>query len=81
MKEDWFKFRKNFPEGQIPDLYYHKGCRARFTLKRDLDKLRNQTAEREISTLRPSRVPNLSSPILPKKCIFCNIINKFVDGE
>ena len=49
---------QNLPEGQIPNLYYHKGCRARFTLKRDLDKLRNQTAEPEISTLRSSRVPN-----------------------
>ena len=72
---------QNFPEGEIPDLYYHKGCRARFTLNRDLDKLRNQTAESEISTSRSSRVPNLPSRILPKKCIFCNIVNKFVDGE
>ena len=72
---------QNLPEGQIPDLYYNKGCRARFTLKRDLDKLRNETAEPEISTPPPSRVPNLSSPILPKKCIFCNIVDKFVDGE
>ena len=72
---------QNLPEGQIPDLYYHKGWRPRFTLKRHLDRLRNQTAEPEISTPRPSWVPNLSSSILPKKCIFCNIINKFVDGE
>ena len=69
------------PDGQIPDFYYHKGSRARFSLKRDLDNLRNQTTELEISTPRPSRVPNLSSPILPKKCTFCNIFNKFVDGE
>ena len=61
---------QNLPEGQILDLYNHKGCRARFSLKRDLDKLRNQTAEPEISTPRPSRVPNLSSPILPKKMYF-----------
>ena len=72
---------QNLPEGQTPDLYYHKGLRARSTLKRDLDKLRNQTAELEISNPRPLRVPNLYSPILPKKCIFCNIVNKFVDGE
>ena len=72
---------QNLPEGQIPDLYYHRGCRARFTLKRDLDKLGNRTAEPEISTPRPSRVPNLSSLILPKKYIFYNIVNKFVDGE
>ena len=72
---------QNLPEGQVLDLYYHKGFRARFTLKRELDKLRKQTAEPEISTPRPSRVPNLSSPILPKNLIFCNIVNKFVDGE
>ena len=76
-----FQISQNLPEKQIPDLYCHKGCRARFTLKRDLDKPRNLTAEPEISNPRPSRVPNLSSPILPKKCIFCNIVNKFVDGE
>ena len=69
------------PDGQIPDLYYHKGCHARFLLKRDLDKLRNQTAEPEICTPRSSRVPNLPSPILPKKYMFCNTVNKFVDGE
>ena len=72
---------QNLHEVQIPDLYYHKRCRARFTLKRDLGKLRNQTAEPKMSSPRPSHVPNLSSPVLPKKCIFCNIVNKFVDGE
>ena len=60
---------QNLPEGQTSDLYYLKGCCSRFTLKRYLDKLRNQTAETEISTPLPSRVPNLSSRILPKKCI------------
>ena len=72
---------QNLPEGQVPDLYYYKGFRARFTMKRELYKLRKQTAEPEISTPRPSRVPNLSCPILPKNLIFCNIVNKFVDGE
>ena len=60
---------QDLPEGQIPELYYHKGFRARFTLKCELEKLRNQTAEPEISTPRPSRVPNLSSPILPKNLL------------
>ena len=58
----------------------HKGCSTRVTLKCDLDKLRKQTGEPEISTPRPSQFPNLSSPILLKKCIFCNIVNKFLDG-
>ena len=44
---------QNLPEGQIPDLYHHKGCHARFSLKHDLDKLSNQTAEPEIYTARP----------------------------
>ena len=57
---------QNLLDGQIPDLYYHKGCRARFSLKPDLHKLRNETAEPEISIPRLSRVSNLSSPVLPK---------------
>ena len=44
---------QNLPEGQIPDLYHHKGCHARFSLKHDLDKLSNQIAEPEIYTARP----------------------------
>ena len=28
---------QKLPEGQIPDLYYHKSCGARSTLKCDLD--------------------------------------------
>ena len=72
---------QNLPEGQIPDLYYHKDWHARFTLKHDLDKLRNQIAESEVSTSYPSQVSNLSSPILPKKCIFYNLVDKFVDYE
>ena len=72
---------QNLHEGQIPDLYYHKGCRARFTLKCDLDKLRSQTSEPEISNPTSITSSKFVNPILPKNRIFCNIVNKFVGCE
>ena len=30
---------KNLPHGQVPDIVYHRQCRSRFTLKRDLQLL------------------------------------------
>ena len=52
-------------EGTFPSIKFHKSCRAMFTMKRDLDKIRN---DYERYSRRSS---GTSSNILPPECIFC----------
>lgn len=70
---------KTVNEGEIPSIAYHRDCRSRFTLKRDLDSL-EQKADGEIEgeeddETGPSRakkrvMPNISR-IYKQECIFC----------
>ena len=61
-------------EGVFPEIHvkYHRSCRAEFTLKRDLGKIKavGDVDHEDDSTRRSSR-SSLSYSILPDQCIFC----------
>ena len=67
---------------EIPNnLYYHRKCYQRFTLKRDIEKLKAEQykIDKIIGTpirdgsdeTRKSKRKAGSSTILPKECLFC----------
>ena len=60
---------------------YHKSCRPRYTLKRDLNKLRNEVKESPESKRAKSSeaVSTSTSGVLQKICIFCKKANKFIE--
>ena len=62
-------------EGVFPErcVNYHQSCRAEFTLKRDLEKIKaaGNVDHDDDSTRRSSRDSVPSSVILPDQCIFC----------
>ena len=61
-------------EGVFPEICvkYHRSCRAEFTLKRDLEKIKaaGNVDHDDDSTRRSSRDSVSSSVILPDQCIF-----------
>ena len=62
-------------EGVFPEICvkYHRSCRAEFTLKRDLEKIKaaGNVDHDGDSTRRSSRDSQSNSVILPDQCIFC----------
>ena len=69
-------------EGEIPNIRYHRKCRQIFTMKRELDKMREKKGHskktKSTTTSRKSiRLPSASSSILPPVCIFCSKADKF----
>ena len=69
-------------DGEVPELMYHKTCRARYTLKRKLDKLGKEVKESPESkrAKRSEAVSTSTSAVLQKICIFCKKANKFIEG-
>ena len=69
-------------DGEVPKLIYRKTCRARYTLKRYLDKLRKEVKESPESkrTKRSKAVSTSTSGVFQKICIFCKKANKFIEG-
>ena len=71
----------NIPSGEVPLIYYHRQCRCRFTLKRDLDAIQSRNNNGESCThiqdqeqeksKRPARHTS-SSRVMDKICIFCD---------
>ena len=59
----------DFPEACV--INYHCSCRADFTLKRNLEKIKSAEKVEHNSTRRSSRDGESSSVILPDLCIFC----------
>ena len=68
-------------DGEVPKLMYQKSCRPRYTLKRDLNKLRNEVKESPESKRAKSSeaVSTSTSGVLQKICIFCKKANKFIE--
>jgi hypothetical protein len=72
----------NIPSGEVPLIHYHRQCRCRFTLKRDLDAIlsRNNNDyctqkldQEQGKSKRPSRHTSSSnSRVMDKICIFCD---------
>ena len=68
-------------DGEIPNLKYHKTCRSRFTLKRDLNNLQqNDDVPASQKVRRTSRDEVSHEIVLPKKCIFCDKMDKYLPG-
>ena len=69
-------------DGEVPKLMYHKTCRARYTLKRELHKLRKEVKESPESkrAKRSEAISVSTSGVLQKICIFCKKANKFIEG-
>ena len=66
-------------DGEIPNLKYHKTCRSRFTLKRDLNNLQqNDDVAASQKVRRTSRDEVSHEIVLPKKCIFCDKMDKYL---
>ena len=64
-------------EREVPNICYHRQCRSRFTLKRDLEILKRKSTERSSDDERSSgaakrqhRSPS-TSRVLQVECIFC----------
>ena len=69
-------------DGDVPKLMYHKAYRARYTLKRDLDKLRKEVKESPESkhAKQSEAVSTSTSGVLQKIYIFCKKSNKCIEG-
>jgi len=64
-------------------LYYHRKCRATFTLQKTLRRLarREETPSTSIESRKSNREPaQQSSHILEQICIFCNKKTKYIKG-
>ena len=67
---------KDVKKGNFPSIKFHKSCRSMFTIKRDLDKIRNSQKELKnqqgsASQRTSKRKSSYSSVIFPPQCIFC----------
>ena len=66
---------KELPEETIPQILYHRQCRSRFTLKRDLLLLQKPNNDEHnkgsVSGSRLKRSKATSSTVYDSKCIFC----------
>ena len=72
-------------EREVPNISYHRQCRSRFTLKRDLENLKRKSTERSGDGEESSGAAKLqhrspsTSRVLEVKCIFCGKY-KFLKG-
>ena len=69
---------KNLPHGQVPDIVYHRQCRSRFTLKRNLQllqRIQEHPAGEEFATSDGGKHTTRSKPstsrVYRAHCIFC----------
>lgn len=74
--EPVLELAKTLNENEVPSIAYHRQCRSRFTLKRDLESLRQVTGgvkenNNEDEVARPKK-RNTSSSNCVEKCIFCS---------
>ena len=74
---------KHVASDEIPPVKYHQYCRTIFTMKRDLDKLRNnqnvEETEAETNTRSSQRQQPTNSRVYKEQCIFCES-SKYVKG-
>ena len=70
---------------ELPTITYHRKCRNKFTLKRDLYNIckeRIQGNEPELSERRSSiREPPTKSTTYKRVCIFCDKVSKYAKGK
>ncbi len=78
---------KDIPEGQIPEIYYHRKCRSIFTMKKDLDgilakekKTVSSCAEQTKSERAVRQAPS-TSRTYDTVWIFCQKTNKYIKGQ
>ena len=79
---------RNTNEGEIPaNVTYHRRCRSIFTMKRDLEKLKqstdddNDVQEPEIKRYATNRQQPSSSRIYDEICIFCEKKSKYLKSS
>ena len=72
------KAAEGLPDGKFPPIKYHRRCRSRFTLKRDLEVISRkndpdaEVHSDELAAKRPKRAPSTSGArVYIAECIFC----------
>lgn len=68
------------PEGEWPQVLYHRKCRSVFTMKKLLD-AQVPKVQAEGSSARAARATPTSSRVLEEKCIFCDKASKYIKGQ
>ena len=69
------------PNDYDDNLLYHRNCRATFTLKKTLEKIKGITEGTKPLERKSAREPSTpSSTVLQEVCIFCDKKNKYVKG-
>ena len=69
--------------GYPPEIRYHRKCYQAFTLKRDLEKIKNEK-ETELEKHEDEKPLRSSVPVItssPKSCMFCKKEKKYKDRK
>jgi len=63
----------NLVSGTWPDnIFYHRNCRAKFTMKRLLDEISSSSVDEEVVRRSSRESSSTKSAVFKKSCIFCH---------